>query len=65
MKTSPRPAPRCALLFSPGVLAVSAGTLVVEGRSTLSPVLGGRGNLSGADADTGIFFLAVHVDWRL
>jgi hypothetical protein len=30
-----------------------------------TPVPGGRGTLSGACADTGIFFLTIHGDWRL
>ena len=53
--------------FGWGVAAEYAwgGTLGVDRQSTLSPALGGRGNLSGAYADTGILFLAVHGDWRL
>jgi len=52
--------------FGWGVAAEYAygGTLGVDRQGT-TPVLGGRGNLSGAYADTGIFFLAVHGDWRL
>jgi long-chain fatty acid transport protein len=41
------------------------GTLGVDRQSTLPPVLGGRGNLSGSYSDAGIFFLTVSLDWRL
>jgi len=44
---------------------VYGGTVGVNLQSTLPPALGGRGNLSGAYAGTGMFFLAVHLDWKL
>ena len=41
------------------------GTLGVDRQSTLPPTLGGRGDLSGAYADSGVFFVAVNLDWKL
>jgi long-chain fatty acid transport protein len=53
--------------FAWGVAAEYAwgGTLGVNEQSTLPPALGGRGNLSGEYANTGILFLALHLDWKL
>jgi long-chain fatty acid transport protein len=53
--------------FAWGVAAEYAygATLGVSDQSTLPPALGGRGNLSGSYGNTGIFFLAVNVDWKL
>jgi hypothetical protein len=46
-------------------VATSKLPSLAAARQGTTPVLGGRGNLSGTYADTGIFFLAVHGDWRL
>jgi len=58
---------RTELWRSTGVAAEYAygDTLGVDRQSTLPPVAGGCGNLSGAYADTGIFFLAGSGDWKL
>ena len=53
--------------FAWGVSAEYAfgGDLGVNEQSTLPPALGGRGDLSGQYANTGILFLAVHLDCKL
>ena len=50
---------------SPMFPADAAWRFGAAARQGTTPVLGGRGILSGACDDTGIFLLAVHGDWRL
>jgi long-chain fatty acid transport protein len=52
--------------FSWGIAGeyVYGGSLDVNKQSTLSPVLGGRGNLVGSYNNVGTFFVAANFNWK-